>query len=116
MPEEQTEQAQDQDQVPAERVQDQDQDQDQEQPGPDDFAARTAAAEDLPLPERADAFAALHDELRTRLESGQAPPAERRTQRTTEPTTGPTTGHTSGRAAGAGQVWGSGRRDGGQRA
>ncbi|MEV7933655.1 hypothetical protein [Curtobacterium sp. NPDC089185] len=112
MPEEQTEQAQDQDQVPAERVQDQDQDEDEQQPGPDDFAARTAAAEDLPLPERADAFAALHDELRTRLESGQAPPAERRTQHTTEPTTG----HTSGRVAGAGQVWGSGRRDGGQRA
>lgn len=112
MPEEQTEQAQDQDQAPAERVQDQD----QEQPGSDDFAARTAAAEHLPLPERADAFAALHDELRTRLESGQAPPAERTTQRSTERTTGPTTGHTSGRAAGAGQVWGSGRRDGGQRA
>lgn len=106
MPEEQTEQAQDQDQAPAERVQDQDQD--EEQLGPDDFAARTAAAEDLPLPERADAFAALHDELRTRLESGQAPPPERTTQRTTE--------HTSGRAAGAGQVWGSGRRDGGPRA
>ncbi|OEI67257.1 hypothetical protein [Curtobacterium sp. ER1/6] len=109
MPEEQTEQAQDQDQAPAERVQDQDQApaervQDQEQLGPDDFAARTAAAEDLPLPERADAFAALHDELRTRLESGQAPPAGR------------TTGHRSDRAAGAGQVWGSGRRDGGPRA
>lgn len=118
MPEEQTEQAQDQDQAPAERVQDQGQD--QEQPGSDDFAARTAAAEHLPLPERADAFAALHDELRTRLESGQAPPAERTTQRSTERTTGPTTGHTtghtSGRVGGAGQVWGSGRRDGGPRA
>ena len=66
----------------------------------DDFAARTAAAEALPLPERADAFAALHDDLRTRLESGQ----------------GPVTGHSSGRAAGAGQVWGSGRGDGGARA
>ncbi|PZF53817.1 hypothetical protein DEJ23_14450 [Curtobacterium sp. MCSS17_008] len=65
-----------------------------------DFAARTAAAEALPLPERADAFAALHDDLRTRLESGQAP----------------TTGHSSGRAAGAGQVWGSGRDGGGGRA
>ena len=39
---------------------------------PDDFAARTAAVEGLPLTERADAFAALHDELRTRLESGGA--------------------------------------------
>lgn len=35
----------------------------------EDFAARTAAAEALELPDRADAFAALHDELRTRLES-----------------------------------------------
>lgn len=63
---------------------------------PDAFAERTAAAEALPLPERADAFAALHDDLRTRLESGQAPQ-----------------GHSSGRAAGATQVWGSGRGDGG---
>ncbi|RUQ03079.1 hypothetical protein [Curtobacterium sp. HSID17257] len=62
----------------------------------DDFAARTAAAEALPLPERADAFAALHDDLRTRLENGQAPQ-----------------GHSSGRAAGASQVWGSARGDGG---
>lgn len=38
--------------------------------GTDDFAQRTAAAEELPLTDRADAFAALHDELRTRLESG----------------------------------------------
>jgi len=38
--------------------------------GTDDFAQRTAAVEALPLTERADAFAALHDELRTRLESG----------------------------------------------
>lgn len=67
-----------------------------EQQQADDFAARTAAAEALPLPERADAFAALHDDLRTRLESGQAPQ-----------------GHSSGRAAGASQVWGSGRGDGG---
>lgn len=36
----------------------------------DDFAARTAAAEALDLADRADAFSALHDELRTRLESG----------------------------------------------
>ncbi|KTR07185.1 hypothetical protein NS184_07805 [Curtobacterium luteum] len=36
----------------------------------EDFAARTAAAEDLDVADRADAFAALHDELRTRLESG----------------------------------------------
>ena len=63
---------------------------------PDAFAERTAAAEALPLPARADAFAALHDDLRTRLESGQAPQ-----------------GHSSGRAAGATQVWGSGRGDGG---
>ncbi|MCL9666075.1 hypothetical protein L2091_12660 [Curtobacterium albidum] len=62
----------------------------------DDFAARTAAAEALPLPERADAFAALHNDLRTRLENGQAPQ-----------------GHSSGRAAGASQVWGSARGDGG---
>ncbi|KTR07792.1 hypothetical protein [Curtobacterium citreum] len=41
---------------------------------PDDVAARTARAESLPLEERADAFAALHDELRTRLESGQQVP------------------------------------------
>lgn len=38
----------------------------------DDFAARTATAESLPLEERADAFSALHDELRTRLETGGA--------------------------------------------
>ena len=37
---------------------------------PDDVAARTSAAEQLPLADRADAFSALHDELRTRLESG----------------------------------------------
>ena len=37
---------------------------------PDDFAQRTAAVEGLPLTDRADAFSALHDELRTRLESG----------------------------------------------
>lgn len=37
---------------------------------PEDFAQRTAAVEGLPLPDRADAFSALHDELRTRLESG----------------------------------------------
>ena len=71
---------------------------------PDDVAARTSAAEQLPLAERADAFAALHDDLRTRLESGQAP----------------ATGHGSGRAAGAGhaaagRIWASGRGDGGQR-
>lgn len=39
-------------------------------PGTDDFTGRTAAAEELPLAERADAFSALHDELRTRLETG----------------------------------------------
>ena len=38
--------------------------------GPDDFAQRAAAVEALPLPDRADAFSALHDELRTRLETG----------------------------------------------
>lgn len=37
---------------------------------PDDFAQRTAAVEGLPLTDRADAFSALHDELRTRLECG----------------------------------------------
>lgn len=31
---------------------------------------RAVAVEGLPLVDRADAFAALHDELRTRLESG----------------------------------------------
>ncbi len=36
----------------------------------DRFAHRTEAAEALPLTERADAFSALYDELRTRLESG----------------------------------------------
>ncbi|WP_186377211.1 hypothetical protein [Curtobacterium pusillum] len=36
----------------------------------DDFAGRTAAVEQLPLTDRADAFSALHDELRTRLETG----------------------------------------------
>ncbi|MBA8990728.1 hypothetical protein [Curtobacterium pusillum] len=36
----------------------------------DDFDERTAAVERLPLTDRADAFSALHDELRTRLESG----------------------------------------------
>ncbi|MEN0103984.1 MAG: hypothetical protein AAGC90_13770 [Curtobacterium sp.] len=35
-----------------------------------DVARRARAAEDLPLPDRADAFSGLHDELRTRLESG----------------------------------------------
>ncbi|MGN8049158.1 hypothetical protein ACTJKO_05670 [Curtobacterium sp. 22159] len=35
-----------------------------------DFASRTDAVEALPLADRADAFAALHNELRTRLESG----------------------------------------------
>lgn len=39
-------------------------------PQPDDFAARTAAVEQQPLADRADGFSALHDELRTRLESG----------------------------------------------
>ncbi|MGN7192331.1 hypothetical protein [Curtobacterium sp. MCBA15_004] len=39
---------------------------------PDSVASRAAAAEALPLDQRADAFAALHDELRTRLESGSA--------------------------------------------
>lgn len=34
------------------------------------FTARVERAEALPLVDRADAFAALHDELRTRLESG----------------------------------------------
>lgn len=38
--------------------------------GPDDFAQRAAAVEALPLTDRADAFSALHDELRTRLETG----------------------------------------------
>ncbi|WIB59693.1 hypothetical protein DEJ13_14785 [Curtobacterium sp. MCLR17_007] len=41
-----------------------------QQPDDSDVARRARAAEDLPLPERADAFAGLHDELRTRLESG----------------------------------------------
>lgn len=41
----------------------------------DAFARRTAAAEGLPLTDRADAFSALHDELRTRLESGGRPSA-----------------------------------------
>lgn len=36
----------------------------------DAFAARTAETEARPLADRADAFSALHDELRTRLESG----------------------------------------------
>jgi hypothetical protein len=35
-----------------------------------DVAGRAAAVERLPLVERADGFAALHDDLRTRLESG----------------------------------------------
>lgn len=35
-----------------------------------DVAARARRAEDLPLPDRADVFAGLHDELRTRLENG----------------------------------------------
>jgi hypothetical protein len=35
-----------------------------------DFVARTAAVEERPLEDRADGFSALHDELRTRLESG----------------------------------------------
>ncbi|WP_181439621.1 hypothetical protein [Curtobacterium sp. MCBD17_032] len=40
--------------------------------GADDFGRRVEAAETLPLAERADAFAALHDDLRTRLEHGGA--------------------------------------------
>lgn len=35
-----------------------------------DFASRTAAVEQRPLEDRADRFSVLHDELRTRLESG----------------------------------------------
>lgn len=35
-----------------------------------DVARRARDAEALPLADRADAFAGLHDELRTRLESG----------------------------------------------
>lgn len=35
-----------------------------------DVARRAREVESLPLSERADAFAGLHDELRTRLESG----------------------------------------------
>lgn len=42
----------------------------EQQPDDSDVARRARAAEELPLPDRADAFAALHDELRTRLESG----------------------------------------------
>ena len=41
-----------------------------QQPADSDVARRARAAEALPLPERADAFAGLHDELRTRLETG----------------------------------------------
>ena len=41
--------------------------------GGSDVAARTAAVERLPLVERADGFATLHDDLRTRLESGGVP-------------------------------------------
>lgn len=41
-----------------------------EQPSVSDIARRAREAEDFPLPDRADAFAGLHDELRTRLESG----------------------------------------------
>jgi hypothetical protein len=41
----------------------------------DDVRRRAEAVEALPLAERADAFAALHDDLRTRLEQGGAPRA-----------------------------------------
>jgi hypothetical protein len=41
----------------------------------DDLRRRAEAVEALPLAERADAFAALHDDLRTRLEQGGAPRA-----------------------------------------
>ncbi|WFR67116.1 hypothetical protein P9139_21775 [Curtobacterium flaccumfaciens] len=41
-----------------------------DEPETADFAQRTVAVEGLPLTDRADAFSALHDELRTRLESG----------------------------------------------
>lgn len=40
-----------------------------------DVARRAREAEALPLADRADAFAGLHDELRTRLESGGTPSA-----------------------------------------
>ena len=40
------------------------------EPGVDTVGARAAGVERLPLADRADAFAALHDELRTRLEQG----------------------------------------------
>ncbi|PZE64001.1 hypothetical protein DEI83_12480 [Curtobacterium sp. MCBD17_021] len=43
--------------------------------GDHDLRRRTDAVEALPLAERADAFAALHDDLRTRLEQGEAPRA-----------------------------------------
>ncbi|WIB64513.1 MULTISPECIES: hypothetical protein [unclassified Curtobacterium] len=38
--------------------------------GGDALISRVRLIEDQPLPERADAFAQLHDELRTRLEGG----------------------------------------------
>lgn len=41
-----------------------------QQEQPSDIAERARAAEELPLTDRADVFAGLHDELRTRLESG----------------------------------------------
>ena len=40
------------------------------EPGADTVDGRAAAVERLPLADRADAFAELHDELRTRLEHG----------------------------------------------
>ena len=40
------------------------------EPGVDTVGGRAAGVERLPLADRADAFAALHDELRTRLEQG----------------------------------------------
>lgn len=50
-----------------------------ERPGPaepdEDIAADVAAVESLPLDQRASRFAALHDELRDRLEDGDAPRA-----------------------------------------
>ena len=50
-----------------------------ERPGSDepdeDIAADVAAVESLPLDQRASRFAALHDELRDRLEDGDAPRA-----------------------------------------
>ena len=48
---------------------------DAEQPGDDGLLSRLRVIEDQPLDQRATAYAHIHDQLRDRLEGGDAPRA-----------------------------------------